>query len=122
MIRILGVLLLAGGLFGACQSDGTKKDGEKAASGADTVWVSRPDGSMSCEPGSGRSLEDDASRLTDAGVELHEKAKGNDGLAHAQVCGAATGDINAFRISRDHLDQAKEAGFSELSKEAVLRK
>jgi hypothetical protein len=93
-------------------------EGEAPASStapaADSVWVGRSDGSRSCQPGSGRTLEVDAANLAQAQVTVYESKKGNDGKMYTQMCGGRTGVLNTYRILRTDLQKALSIGFSEL--------
>jgi len=82
------------------------------AGAADTVWVQKPDGSRSCEAGSGKSIESAADELQKAGVNVLEKNKTNDGKMHAQMCGLDTGKTNAYRIRKADLPRALSLGYS----------
>jgi len=82
-----------------------------ARSSVGLIWVAKPDGSKSCEPESGQSLKDASTELKKAGVKIHSARKASDGKAHIQMCGAATGRLNAFRISKGQLKAAEVAGF-----------
>lgn len=88
--------------------------GSPAAGAIDnnTMWVQKPDGSKSCQPESGTSLDKDAQSLASKGVKVLEKKKGSDGKMHIQSCGAATGKTNAFRIPKKDEAKAKAAGFA----------
>lgn len=86
-----------------------------ANSNAKSVWISRPDGAQSCAPESGVSLDKGASELKKADIPVWSKKKGNDGMMHAQMCGADTGTTNAFLIPRDKLTNAEALGYRELA-------
>lgn len=71
-----------------------------------TVWISKPDGAVSCEPQSGISLTVAAEELKKKGVETLESRKGTDGKMHIQSCGASKGTTNEFLIREQDLNQA----------------
>jgi hypothetical protein len=74
------------------------------------IWVSRPDGSKSCD-GQGRPLASDRSALEGAGIPVADGKSGDDGLMHVQMCGAETGKVHRFLIPASSLEQAKKLGF-----------
>ena len=100
MKRLWGILfVLALGM-----SSGPSKDA--------TVWVTQPDGAKSCEgEDPAKTLEKVANQLKTAGVQVLEMKKGNDGKMYMQMCGAPTGSLNAFKISKQDLAKAQGLGF-----------
>lgn len=86
-------------------------NGDAHAARGGRVWVAKPDDSKSCEPESGQSLKDAAQSLKSAGVRIHASRKASDGKAHIQMCGAPTGRLNAFQISKRQLKDAEAVGF-----------
>ncbi|MCM2324671.1 MAG: hypothetical protein NDJ90_15535 [Oligoflexia bacterium] len=83
----------------------------------DALWVIRSDGELSCGMKKGQPLEAAAAELERAGVKVLESRKSNDGMMRIQMCGAATGSLNAFRIARKELEAAKALGFGEAPKD-----
>ena len=86
----------------------------QTVSAAESVWITRPDGAQSCQPGSGTTLEDDAQELKTAQIPVLESKKGSDGMMHIQMCGAPKGSTNSFLIPKDKLAQALTLGYREL--------
>lgn len=89
-----------------------KKQPAATSSEAAQIWVSRPDGSLSCGIKEAQTLESAAQELEKAGVRAFESGKGNDGKMRAQMCGVATGHLNRFKISESDLEKAKALGFA----------
>lgn len=86
-----------------------------ATQGAEnTVKIAKANGAKQCESGHITSAAMRA-ELTSKGVEVVSAACGNDGLMHAAVCGAESGEINIFEISSGDLDKARNLGFMLLS-------
>lgn len=85
----------------------------KTSSGDESVWVQRPDGSKSCEAGSGTTTEKGGEELQKAGVQVLEKGKGDDGRMHAQMCGIETGKLNTYRIKKADLPKALALGYQQ---------
>lgn len=77
----------------------------------ETVWVSRADGGVSCEPESAETPEKAAELLRSKGISVLEIRKTSDGKMHAQMCGIDAGGANAVRIPRSQLAKAVTAGF-----------
>ena len=77
------------------------------------VWVSRPDGAVSCAPDSAQSLEKGADELTQSKIAVLESRKGSDQMLHAQMCGIPKGTSNAYRIPKSDLRKAIALGFKE---------
>jgi len=75
------------------------------------VQVYMYDGTLQCGMGQEIPLEEMAKKLTDAGLKVIESRKGTDGLNHIAVCGASTGSINVYAISREDLQAAETLGF-----------
>jgi hypothetical protein len=82
------------------------------------VWVMRPDGALSCEPDSGRTLAQDAEALKKAKIPVLDSKKESDGKVHVQMCGASQGTFNAYLIPKDQVTGAKKLGFSETPSKA----
>lgn len=81
---------------------------------AEKVWISRPDGSASCQAGTGHSLEFGAYVLKKAGIEVFDQRKSHDAaILYIQECGAPTGTMNSYQISRKDLGSAESLGFHE---------
>ncbi|MGK5082420.1 hypothetical protein WDW37_03865 [Bdellovibrionota bacterium FG-1] len=77
----------------------------------DSVWVTQPDGALSCAPETAQTLEQGAEVLQKHKVKVLEFRKGGDGKMRIQVCGAPTGSSNAYLIPRENLEQAKALGY-----------
>lgn len=77
----------------------------------DAVWVSRADGSVQCQPKSGKTLESSKEALERMGVKVLDARSESDGMMHMQVCGSPTGKIHRVQILRKDLSKAKKAGF-----------
>lgn len=84
----------------------------------DSVWISRPDGSLQCDAKQGVAHVDPVAAartlLEKSGVKILEGQKRNDGAMRAQVCGIATGNETTFLILRNDLGKAKSLGFEAL--------
>ncbi|MCC7441939.1 MAG: hypothetical protein IT285_09910 [Bdellovibrionales bacterium] len=102
----VGILAFGAGVMAGVAS----KPASKGFAGKG-VWVSRPDGSKSCESGSGRPIESDEKALRDGGIPVIEANHGDDGQMHIQMCGAETGRTHRFRIPEDALPKARTLGF-----------
>jgi hypothetical protein len=101
MKRLFGILfaVLALGMSSSAAKDST-------------VWITQPDGAKSCEgEDPAKALEKVASQLKAVGVKVLEMKKGNDGKMYMQMCGAPTGSLNAFKISKQDLVKAQSMGF-----------
>jgi hypothetical protein len=85
-------------------------------SGSNQVQIYKADGSLQCEPfDKAQSLTDMRMELVNAGIDVVASSCGYDGLAHATVCGGATGQINIFRIPEQNLVDAEALGFANLT-------
>lgn len=79
-----------------------------------TVWITQSDGAKSCEgEDPAKTLEKVSAQLKAAGVQVLEMKKGNDGKMYMQMCGAPTGSLNAFKISKQDLAKAQGLGFQQ---------
>lgn len=78
------------------------------------VYVYQNAGILSCDAGSGISLEDMALQLTNNGVSVLSSSCGNDGLPYTAVCGGTTGWINIYEVSSNDVNQALLLGFNSL--------
>lgn len=76
-----------------------------------SVEVYKYDGTLQCGMGHEIPLEEMTKELETAGIEVLASRKGSDGLAHIAVCGASTGAINVYTITRDDLRTAQRLGF-----------
>ncbi len=84
---------------------------EAAAATTDSIWVSQPDGSRQCQKNSGISLEKAKLKLIEKGVKVLDSASKSDGKMRITQCKAATGQLNAFKISSFDLSKAEELGY-----------
>lgn len=82
---------------------------------SETIWITRPDGALSCEVESGQSLEKGALDLQKRGIKILSSKKASDQKMHIQVCGAPQGSSNAYEIPRAQLEEAASIGFTESS-------
>lgn len=104
-VMLSGAATLAAGLLLAgCVTTPGPVPGE-------TVWIERSDASIQCEEGSGVALEVMEAQLTEAGIEVYDRRKGDDGMMYPAVCGAATGVTNEYLIAAEDLGQARALGF-----------
>jgi hypothetical protein len=94
----------------------SKQTNPDQAPAPDSVWIVRTDGTQSCSPKSGQSLEEGAADLKRARVRVLESHKGSDGKMHMQMCGAPTGGMNAYLIPRDDLALAMSQGYKAQTK------
>jgi hypothetical protein len=78
----------------------------------ESVWVSRADGSKQCDRSSGQAIDAGADELRKAGIDVLESRKGRDGKMHSQMCGAATGATNEYRVARDKTQDALSLGYN----------
>jgi len=85
-----------------------------AASGANHIWVSRPDGALGCEPEKAQSIDAGRAELRKAGVRVHDSRKTSDGMMRVQVCGTPSGAHNAYRITKKSLKRAESLGYVKL--------
>lgn len=76
------------------------------ASENEGVWVLRPDGSVSCGGVKAQSLDEAKAELERAGISILDQWHGSDGRLHVMVCGAPSGQVNAFLIRRADLAKA----------------
>ena len=74
------------------------------------VWVSRPDGSLQCQNGSGKTVAESARDL--AGVVVYKRETRLDGLMRVQLCGTPTGRLHVFEIDARRLREAERRGFT----------
>ena len=75
------------------------------------VWIKRSDKSLQCQPKGAQSLEDAAHDLGKAKIRVLESKKVSDGKMRIQMCGAPTGEENAFLIEKSDLELARTLGF-----------
>ena len=82
-----------------------------------SVWIWEKDGTKQCENIKPVSLLRSEKRLKKAKIDVYKAVHTNDGMMHAQVCGAATGGVNAFYIRTSDLPIAlKIPGITEAIK------
>jgi len=86
-------------MFAFWGSDQAHAFGKQRPADKGLVWVAQGDGSLQCEPDSGVSLAQGASELEGLGVQVFEKKKTTDGKMRMQLCGAPTGQLNAYLVS-----------------------
>jgi hypothetical protein len=65
--------------------------------------------------GGGVTLTQQRAQLEGAGVSVLSASCGTDGMLHAAVCGAESGEIGVFTIPGDQTSAASKAGFASLS-------
>jgi hypothetical protein len=107
--------------FGATSVALGEKKPTLAEHDENSVWVSRSDGALSCEPGSGQPLEQGVEELRKGKVEVLEARKSTDGKMHIQMCGASEGSTIQVRISKESLPLAKARGFEVVKKSPEKR-
>lgn len=82
------------------------------------IWIGRSDGTKSCDSAQTEkaktTLALGAKELEAASVKVLESKKAKDGRMRMQVCGAPSGSMDSYRISKDDLGAAKRLGFEEL--------
>ena len=82
---------------------------------AERVWITRPDGSLQCDPKLDAEAVDPIKKaeaqLKSAGITVFESKKTNDGAMHASACGIATGNETSFLIDRSAAPKATALGF-----------
>jgi len=79
-----------------------------------TTNVYKSRGSLQCT-GGGTAPAVMSMDLTNAGIDVKSFTCGNDGLAHAAVCGTSDGAINIFEIPENQAGQAQSLAFLLLS-------
>lgn len=83
--------------------------------GPDSVWVTRSDGSLQCEPGTGMKIETAREQLLKAGVKVEDGYTTFDGArVRAQMCGMPAGKEHGFLIPRSDFTKASALGYREL--------
>lgn len=87
----------------------------KETEALERVWITRPDGSLQCDPKDEGTQNDPIRKakaeLSKAGVKILESKKRNDGALRAAACGIATGNETSFLIEKRDLPKAKRLGF-----------
>jgi hypothetical protein len=82
---------------------------------SEKIWVSRPDGSLQCDPKVEGTANDPLvkakTELEGSGVRVYGSKKRNDGRMHAAACGIATGNEAALEIEARDLEKARARGF-----------
>lgn len=66
-----------------------------------SVWIIKADGTLQCGLGKEISLETMKKELERLGPKVLDMEKRHDGNFRPQVCGHPTGNVNAYKISRD---------------------
>ena len=92
-------------LLSACGGDGAEDP---------SVLVYRSLGSVQCQ-GGGQTLSMVQASLESAGVRVISASCGDDGLAHAAVCGASDGRIAILEILQSQSQAAFSVGFSSVT-------
>jgi hypothetical protein len=104
-------------LFGPSVIAASKRQAKEAAS--DRVWITRPDGSLQCDPKEEGTAADPVkkaqSQLEKSGVRVLQAQKRNDGAMRAAACGISTGNETSFLIEARDFAQAKALGFEKIS-------
>lgn len=85
------------------------------ANGLESIWVSKNDGSVSCEKKSGVSLSEMAKELQTKGVKILNQQKIFDKKMRIAMCGTNKGTANGYQIPKTQKDAAIGAGFVEIS-------
>ncbi len=109
---LVGFFAFAGGCTPGVAVESSSQNSTEAV--GESVWVSRPDGGKQCDQDSAQSLEAGVKELESAGIRILEKRKKPDGKIRIQMCGAPTGNTNAYRIPKASLPQAEALGFKDL--------
>ena len=107
MIRWTLIFLLP---FVLAFSSSRKPESKTSSSALPEVWVVISDGQKSCESKS-IPVESGGEPLRNSGIMIYQSAKGSDGLMHAQMCGAWTGSLNAYKIAASDVERAKKLGY-----------
>lgn len=106
-VLLLGVALF---LFGSeARAFSSRKSTEAK------VWIRKNDGSVSCEPDRGESLEKAERELRRQGVSVLARRKTSDGLIRAMVCGMPQGSFNEFQIPGASEPRARELGYDRVT-------
>jgi hypothetical protein len=92
----------------------SSSNSSSSAAGAETVWVSRSDGSQMCSTDSGQSLEKGSEDFKRAHIPVISSQKGSDAKMHAQMCGLPTGHVNAYEINKTDLAKANVLGYQQI--------
>lgn len=89
-------------------------DSERPAD--ETVMLVKSMGLKQCEGG---TVSPDAleAELRRAGITPRSPLCGTDGLMHITVCGAGTGDLGVFEISKADVTKAKALGFGAMPRD-----
>ncbi len=75
----------------------------------ETVFVFKADGSLQCQPDTGKSPEKMAQDL--GPMKIHSQKSVHDGKMRVQLCGTPTGQINVYEINSEDLQKAQAVGF-----------
>ncbi len=75
----------------------------------ETVRVFKSDGSLQCEPKTGKALEEMAKEL--GPLKIFSQEKLHDGKMRIQMCGTPTGQSNVYEIAKEDLAKAEVVGF-----------
>jgi hypothetical protein len=73
------------------------------------VLVYKSDGSLQCQQGGAKALDDMAKELK--GIKILSSLNKSDGRMHVQVCGTPTGKVNVYEIFEKDLAKAQKKGF-----------
>jgi hypothetical protein len=107
----LGLLMITLLICTTPSSASTTKTAPQKDQKTEAVWISRPDGALSCSAELGQSLSDGEKELKNANIPVIESRKGSDGKMHIQMCGASQGTMNTFLIPKSHLKKAMTLGY-----------
>ena len=111
-LGLCSILLMVAGFGTGKKSEQPSASIEKAAP-PESVWIARSEGSLQCEPDSGKKIEATVAELKAAGIAVLESRASDDGKMRAQMCGMPTGKRHEVRVERGSLARAKELGFAE---------
>lgn len=72
---------------------------------SETVWIYKDDGTLQCDSGKEIPLSEMQVSLESIGATIIEAEKRRDCRPLITVCGAPTGNVNAYRISKQDWDR-----------------
>ena len=113
MVGQLIILILTLFLVSGCASIHCHEKRDRSLSSVQVgnqVWIYKYNGRLQCsEKGKEVSLKHMQEELK--GIQILKAQNRHDGLMRMSVCGALTGDANAYLIHRKDLSEALERGF-----------